>query len=277
MKMKTLIWLASYPKSGNTWVRMFLANYLFNQETPVPINQAARITVSDSSTKSYSKVAGRPISTVDHTDALQIRPRFLQAIARGGADINFIKTHDVNATVFGVELIPDTLTKGAVYILRNPLDVVLSYARHFGVDHARAVAHLNDPNNSTTAGARNVKQFLSSWSDHVASWVDADLPFPVLVLRYEDMLATPHDVFARLVRHLGLPYDDARLEKAVRFSVLDELQRQEAVTGFVEQSRNSERFFHTGQAGQWQSALAPDLAAELRSAHGKMMDRFGYL
>ncbi|MEL7174764.1 MAG: hypothetical protein AAFN05_17580, partial [Pseudomonadota bacterium] len=90
---KALYWLASYPKSGNTWTRIFLANYLFDRKTPMPINQVHRIGMGDAIPKAYAPFAVRPFNPADQLQALEIRPRFLNSLASGDADLMFVKTH----------------------------------------------------------------------------------------------------------------------------------------------------------------------------------------
>ncbi|GAB4287038.1 MAG: sulfotransferase domain-containing protein [Roseovarius sp.] len=272
---KSIVWLASYPKSGNTWTRIFLANYLVNGDRPVPINQVHRFGMGDSIVKSYRIVAGRPIDAGDVRQTLALRPRVLAAIVANNADVNFVKTHNIRGKAFGVTLIPEELTRSAIYILRNPLDMLISAARHFGKSHAEMAEAIGREDHSSV-DPTTVTQFLGSWSGHVKSWT-AKSRYPVLVLRYEDMLEHPEEAFGAMVAHVGMPVDAARLRKAIRFSSFDELARQESAGGFVENSPKSPRFFNKGQSGQWRTELAPEIVARVRRDHERMMRKYGYL
>lgn len=272
---KSIVWLASYPKSGNTWTRVFLANYLLNPNGPVPINQIRRFAIADTAVELYGKLAPAGFDAADPIAHLRLRDRVLRAIAGNGADMNFVKSHNIDATVFGTELIMRRYTRAAVYIVRNPLDVAISYARHFGMTPSGACQSISRPGNTTAGGATNVKQFLGSWAEHVLSWTrTAD--FPVHVMRYEDMKADPHGCFRTLLGQLGIPVDDERLDRAVRFSSFEELQRQETADGFVEASKNAERFFHSGTSGQWHGVLTDDDIATVRRANEAAMRTYGY-
>lgn len=273
---KSIVWLASYPKSGNTWVRMFICNYVWNDDKPIPINRVNQIGVADSAATIYRAVAGNAFNAADPNQALRLRDRALRGIVSNGADVNFVKTHNFFGRVLGVDLIPVRLSRSAVCIVRDPRDVAVSYARHFGYSPAQAVASMGRKNNSTAGGGHMVKQFLGSWSDHVKSWASVR-SFPVLTLRYEDMKSDPQTAFARLVRHIGLPIDQDRLDRAIRFSSFDELQRQEDEEPFVERSNKNTRFFHTGTTGQWVDTLSPDEVAKLERDHGPTMRKLGYL
>jgi hypothetical protein len=272
---RRIVWLASYPKSGNTWTRIFLANYLVNRDQPVPINQAHRFAMGDAIGKTYAMVAGRPINTGDAGLTLQLRDRVLRGIVANGADVNFVKTHNLLGVVKGKPLIPNALTRSAVYIVRNPLDVVLSYARHFGMSKAAAASAMADPNNTIAATADTVEQYLGRWDDHVSAWTE-DQPYPQLVLRYEDLLNAPEEHFAKLLQHIGIPVDPDRLSKAIRFSSFTELSKQENTTGFEEKSHHTKAFFAKGKSGQWKTDLDPEVVMQIQRDHRTVMEKFGY-
>lgn len=273
---KSVVWLASYPKSGNTWTRVFLANYLFGRTEPMPINQVHRLGMGDSIEKAYRMVARGPLDPADFRQTLALRSRVLGAIVGNGAEINFVKTHNGRTRAFGVELVPAELTRSAIYILRNPLDMVLSYARHYALTPAAAAAAIGREDNAIAASSGTVTQFLGSWSAHVRSWARCR-DFPVLVLRYEDIEAGPEAAFARILKHIGASADPERIARAAAFSSFGELRRQEDSGGFIERSPSSERFFHSGRSGGWRDTLAADIVAKIRADHAAVMREYGYL
>lgn len=275
-RLKNIVWLASYPKSGNTWARIFLANYLLGTLEPIPINHVHRIGIGDAVAGAYKAVAGGRFDPFDTMGHLRMREKVLRGVAGNGADLNFVKTHNATDRAFGVDLILPQYTRSAVYILRNPLDVVVSYARHYGMTPAQAAQAISRTDNTTSADATSVKQYLGNWSDHVTGWTGTS-KFPVHVMRYEDMKADPQAAFANLLGFIGVPVDAERVERAVRFSSFDEMKRQESVTPFIERSANLERFFHTGEAGQWETVLSIEDVGFLRDRHGKVMKKYGYL
>ena len=276
LQLKSIVWLASYPKSGNTWTRIFLANYLLNTREPVPINQVHRIGLGDSISGAYWLAGGRRYDADDFLGHLRMRDRVLRGFVSNGATMNFVKTHNARWKVLGTDLIPASYTRAAIYVLRNPLDVVVSYARHYGITTTETVQRLSRADNGIAGDAKNVQQYLGDWSGHVLSWADCR-DFPVLVMRFEDMKQSPEASFTRLLDFLGVPLEAERLERAVRFSSFDEMRRQESATPFVERSPNAERFFHSGETGQWKDALSAEDAGSLRSRHADVMARFGYL
>ncbi len=161
-------------------------------------------------------------------------------------------------------------------MIRDPRDLVLSYADHFRMDLAQAVAAIANPQNGVRGNPKTVAQFLGDWSGHVRGWTRAR-DFPVVVLRYEDMLADPAEQFLRVLRCIGAPIDQAALDQAVRHSSFDSLAAQEQRSGFRERGAHQERFFRKGTSGEWRDALPQDLAARIAADHGAAMKRHGYL
>ena len=275
--MKTILWLASYPKSGNTWLRLFLFNYLFDPDVPAPINQAHRVGPGDATAALYRAAAkGRPFDPRDTQTALTLRPNVIAAHAGTGAAVNFMKTHNANIDVDRVPLIPPALTRGALYVIRDPLDMAVSFAHHYKVSHDHIVEALGSAAHATTADDTIVRQYLGNWSKHVRSWERAKA-FPTKVIRYEDMTADPHAAFAAALKLIGAPVDDARLDKAIRFSSFTEAQKQETEHGFVEKPDGATRFFRSGKTGEGREALSTTHIARIERDHEAVMRRHGYL
>lgn len=276
MTTKNIVWLASYPKSGNTWTRAFLLNYLVNTKTAAPINQIHRLGIGDAITKSYRMVGIPLFDPSDPKQVLDRRPAVLRAIAANEADLNFVKSHNLNASAFEQKLIPEKLTKSAVYIIRNPLDMVVSFARHYGHEPGAAIETISREDHVINGDAGSVVQFVGNWSTHVLSWIN-EKSFPVHVMRYEDMLTDPHNAFGSLLEFIGFPLEEERLNRSIQHASFDELSKQEKKGGFVERSAKTDRFFHTGQSGQWKSLLSDDQIGDIRRQHGAVMKQFGYL
>ncbi|MBD3668281.1 MAG: sulfotransferase domain-containing protein, partial [Kangiella sp.] len=140
--MGGIIWLASYPKSGNTWMRSFLHNLLRNSQQPVDINELDHFCIGESSSAQYRKYLKESVDTVDHEVLAKLRPKVQRDYTTYFPDSVFVKTHNFLGKWHGVDLHNMDVTAGGIYVLRNPLDVVLSMTHHFGEDIDGAIARM---------------------------------------------------------------------------------------------------------------------------------------
>ncbi len=274
--MGALVWLASYPKSGNTWLRVFLHNLLRAPARPMNINEIDSFTLGDSHAAWYRKFTDLPHEQLSLQQLAELRPKVHRAMMQAHPDSVFVKTHSFLGESQDVPLITMDCTVGAIYVVRNPLDVVLSFADHYGLSIDRAIEAMARDDGVTAPTEQNVREFISSWSRHVKSWTQEPNP-QLLVLRYEDMLDLPLKTFGRTARFLGVKPPRARLAKAIRFSSFKTLRRQEDTAGFKERSDKSQRFFRAGKKDQWKDKLTPEQVRAIVERHREEMSRFGYV
>lgn len=277
--MNRLVWLASYPKSGNTWMRIFLINYLLNTQTPQDINALEMINHAGARYM-FDYLAGFSSShfTFDELDTL--RPAIFRQEAALSPDLKFLKVHDAYVmTQRGEPLFPVDASYGAIYIVRNPLDVAVSYAHHEKIAIDRIIDRMCYPEAAIAVrGDRymeQIRQKLLAWSENVRSWQHA--PMPVHVVRYEDMLNDGERTFTEIIHFLKLPDDADRIRRAIRFSSFDEVRKQESEKKFSERQYQDVSFFRKGKAGSWEEELTPEQAERICEAHGDVMREFGYL
>ncbi|MDH3594447.1 MAG: sulfotransferase domain-containing protein [Rhodospirillales bacterium] len=274
--MGALVWLASYPKSGNTWLRAFLHNLLRAPARPMNINEIDSFTLGDSQAAWYRALTDRAPDQLSPEELAELRPKAHRAMMKAHPDSVFVKTHSYLGENSGVPLITMDCTAGAIYVVRNPLDVVLSFADHFGLSIDKAMEAMARDNGVAAPTERNVSEFIGSWSMHVKSWTQRPNS-QLLVLRYEDMLDTPFKAFGRTAKFLGLEPPRARLAKAIRFSSFKTLRSQEDAAGFKERSDKSRRFFRAGKKNQWKDKLTPEQVRAIIDRHREQMSRFGYI
>jgi hypothetical protein len=260
--LQRIIWLASYPKSGNTWTRSFLANYFQPQGHALDINSLRLFTTADVRQDFFDRAAGRPFRAQTVEDWIKVRPRALQLIAASKPGHHFVKTHCQIGKIQGVDLIPPQVTAAAVYILRNPFDVAPSLARHLAVDLDTAIARLAD-RTTVHATPTHIFEIIGRWDDHIRTWTSAP-GLPLHVMRYEDMLADPAAAFRRLFGFLKLEVDAARLERALELTSFDAMQKQEREQGFLERPKEMQQFFHSGTSGGWRKKLSPAQVGRIR-------------
>ena len=276
--MGNLLWIASYPKSGNTWVRAFMENYLKNADRPVDINSLHQVSTAESYAHRYQKYLkeGQKTTDLSVAEICALRPMVQQDIAEQASGTVFVKTHNYYGEFEGYPLHNASVTSSAIYIVRNPLDVTLSMSNYFNYSIDETIDYMAEEMTGTPNEPENVPQIITSWSMHVESWTREENP-ALLVLRYEDMLADPRKVFRKLESFLSLRKDPARLKNAIKHSSFDQLRAQEQKRGFVEKHEISNSFFRHGRKNQWREKLSDAQVQKIVDNHRVQMERFKYI
>lgn len=282
------IWLASYPKSGNTWLRILIAN-LSSVEAPADINALPEHEFIASARDLFDHVLLIESGLLTADEADNLRPRVYEELARGVLDdrkaptasVHFIKVHDAyTLTPNGEPLLAGRRgAAGAIVMVRDPRDVAPSLAAHNNSSVDEAIAFMGDPSATfSLARSRQLQQFrqkLPRWSGHIASWLEQK-DIPIHLVRYEDLLLDPVTSFRRALQFAGCVADDETIRRAVAFSDFAQLRGQEQAKGFRESRTWSGHFFRRGVAGGWRDELSPAQTARIEADHGVMMQRLGY-
>jgi hypothetical protein len=241
-----------------------------------------KFTLADSQGRWFHVASSRPpeepVDCLRFTDeeVAALRPKAHKIMAERYPHDVFVKTHNALIIDRGTEMITLEHTAAAIYIVRNPLDIVISFADHLGYSIDRTIGIIGDDHFESAAEKQWVYQHIGSWSLHVRSWTRS--PHPGLhVIRYEDMAAAPLQTFGGAARFLGLNPPRARLERAIEFSSFDVLRGQEEALGFVERGPAQERFFRVGKSGQWPEILSKEQVTRVVRRHKQQMARFGYV
>jgi hypothetical protein len=283
MLLGGLIWLASYPKSGNTWARNFLHN-LLDEEPGVgaragdgyDINRMGRVTTIEMAADWYAPHLDKPVAECGYAELAAVRMKAQGSIAATSKDLIFVKTHNFLGVENGIPLINSKVTAGAVYIVRNPLDVAISFRHHMGLGQDEAIETMADPKTTTKIHEVASYEVYGSWSLNVESWTRKPQR-TLFVMRYEDMLEKPLETFGALARWLKQPATKAQLEAAIEASSFERLKAQEDEKGFKEKPKHAERFFREGRSGQWRDVLSEDQVRRIVADHRTQMARFGYV
>lgn len=267
--LQRIIWLASYPKSGNTWMRALLGNYILPD--PPDINTLNRFSTADVRQDFFDRAAGRPFVARDIDDWLAHRAKVLPAIAASRPGHHFVKTHSKIDKIGNYPLIMPEVTAAAIYIMRNPFDVLPSYARHLSLGIDETIERMLDPA-ALIATPTRIYEFIGRWDDHVTSWRDAP-GLPLHIMRYEDLLTDTEAEIRRLFAFLRMPVKDGQLRRAIRAASFKNLQKQERQKGFKERPAGMQQFFSTGTSGGWRDALSPAQIAKIRAGFHPTLER----
>ncbi|MEL1239869.1 sulfotransferase domain-containing protein [Flavobacterium flavipallidum] len=273
-----IIWLASYPKSGNTWFRSFLTALLNDGE--IDINKMD--TDGIFSDKGY-------IETILDLSSDDLRPTEFESFRKIAFGYRaqelkkeaFIKIHD--AYTFdrwnALPLIPNAGSRIAIYLVRNPLDVVLSLANHTGLTIDETIdKYLNSEEGAFVKKwkiGQQYYQLLGTWAMHASSWMQQK-EIPVHIIRYEDMKSNPFQTFKLAVDKMQLNYSDDAIINAIEATDFKKLKNQEENKGFKEKQLASSAFFFKGETGRWKKELTNEQIQKIMTVNESMMKRLGY-
>jgi hypothetical protein len=276
-----IVWLASYPKSGNTWLRAFLY-HLYRVRRGLPredgeINNIERVTQAEAKfVSTFERLLGKPLAEATQDEVMRVRPDVQAAIVAQSKGIALLKTHNLLGLYRGVPTISQAVSAGAVYMVRDPRDVAVSLKDHIGQSQDFAIDLLNRPDVYALGTATIAGELWGSWSQHVESWTSG-ADDSLLVIRYEDMLTDPTQAFSAITAHLRQPCRPDQLAEAISASSFGELAKQEEKHGFIGRAPDADRFFVAGKSGRWRDKLSAAQADAIVKAHGPTMARFGYI
>ncbi len=289
-------YLASYPKSGNTWCRVFITELrrlarldsaeataaAQQEEQELRLNRDLATGSIVSSRHWLDDQLGIDSSDLSWAELDKIRGRAGHQRALYADCLRYHKVHDafVSADSGGRPVVPVESCRGAVVVIRHPADVAVSLSHFFSWPNERCVEFLLDEQaglcRSSKRGGQQVRQFMGTWANHVQSWVDQPL-IPVLLLRYENLLAKPNSEFTRLAQFLDLPTDVALIREATANTRFDKLRaKEEEEGGFREKPEGCERFFRSGRSGEGREQLTAEQMLQLEEAFSETLIRFGY-
>lgn len=277
---KGIFWLSSYPKSGNTWFRIFLANLLSTSDEPVSLNSINTGAIA-SARGWVDQALGFDSADLSSDELDELRPSIYIWHSENKEGIAHHKIHDAYTYLGNSQpLIPLEGCLGALYFIRNPLDVAISFASHSHCSIDQAIEHMGNKEYAFCKGKyrqhNQLRQWLLSWSLHVQSWVTAK-NLNLLVLRYEDMVLNPLTTFSKAVKFLQLDFSPKDIAKALDHSKIERLQQLEEVSGFRERPAKMERFFRKGVVGDWKSTLTDEQIKRVIKDHASVMADYGYL
>jgi len=300
-----VFWLASYPKSGNTWVRSFIKGLLIYQQKlrefegskdfsnesdelfasyflseGIDINDLATGDIASSHVW-VANILGFDISDLTHDQIDQLRPAAYQWYAKNIDRLAYHKMHDAYTYLpNGEPLLPNDAITGVLCVIRNPFDVAISYAHHSGISINTSIksmgSYANALSSSVVGMTRQLRQKLLGWSGYVKSWEDAT-GFQKKTVRYEDMQQKPLETFISMANFLMLPDHQNVVQTVLNEISIQKFQKQEAEKNFVEKSRKAQKFFRKGIVGDWQDVLSSNQIRQLINDHHEMMRFYGYL
>ena len=276
-----IVWLASYPKSGNTWLRMFLKSYFLKSNE--------KFSLGGSILDSFKAQGFPDQKMLDHlkVDYLKFEEivknwETMQDYINLNNRTNYVKTHNAMCTVGSYKFTTSKNTKGVIYIVRDPRDVLVSLSHHIGLNYEQTFEHLSSSYNFEypSSGDKDYKKSLiGAWSDHYKSWKNYK-SCKKLVIKYEDMILHELKTFTNVINYLNeidnINLNNDKLKEALKQTQFKELQKLEKSEGFIEKGKG-ELFFRKGKIGTWKDEVPNEIIKKIEKVFYKEMVELGYL
>jgi len=278
-----IFWLASYPKSGNTWVRMFWRSYFLPSNQVFSLNKKGDLDLEVSNFPTPKQLME---ANIDHTNFANIAKNWitLQDIINLNGKLNFLKTHNGNFTLNNYAFTNTDNTIGGIYIVRDPRDVVLSNANHFGINNQESTNMIINMESYEIENfdTQNKKEFrrslMGSWSSNYLSWKNYK-GRKIHLIKYEDLVENPNKYFTKMLEYMKsifpLNIDKDKIEKSIEETAFHKLQNLENQEGFIEKGVG--KFFRKGKVGEWKEKLEPKLSKQIEHHFKKEMLDLNYI
>tara|TARA_B100001540_G_C15735982_1_gene609907 strand:- start:123 stop:956 length:834 start_codon:yes stop_codon:yes gene_type:complete len=276
-----IIWLSSYPKSGNTYIRSFLSAYYFTNDGIFDFNLLKFIEQFPDKQFFNGFVKSKKEASKKW---LQLQKEIVKS-----KKVKFLKTHSAYGSYDNNPFTSSEVTIGCVYIVRDPRNVVSSLMNHFSYKKEDALAMLLDENRGIKSKDNNYATytFLSSWSNHFKSWSNIK-SFKTILIKYEDLEKNNQNIFKKLIQFVnsllnnnqGIDYQ--KFNNALKTTSFSFLKKRERETGFLEAMFSEERdekipFFNLGFQNQWKKNLTDDVIKKIENKFQKEMRDLDYL
>ena len=281
-----ILWLASYPKSGNTWIRSLLSAYLFSSDGNFNFKLLNNI-------KQFSSEQGMLNNNLSSQEKIYKNWIPAQEKINQNNEIHILKTHNALCNINGYNFTNKFNTIGVVYIVRDPRNLIISISNHYNLSQEEAYDFIinkkkiifpkilkesNDYN-------KNDFNFLSDWSGHYKSWKDINF-CPIKVIKYEDIIKNDHEVFMSTLKFTSkffkINIDEKKINNVLSSTSFEKLREMENKHGFEESvfsSHNNKKnkFFNLGKNNNWKKLLDNKIRKKVEKIFEKEMIELEYL
>ena len=273
-----IIWIASYPKSGNTWVRSFLSSYFLEDNEEFTLSSLTKINQFPL-LKHYTDINENPKNLLESA----MNWITVQNKINLSNDVQFLKTHHAMCTIQNYPFTNKDNTMGAIYLVRDPRDIVISYSNHDNTNYKTTVeAMIKGKIQSSFVDDKEERSLavIGSWSQNYNSWKNFELA-PRLIIKYEDLVLNAAESFNKIIIFLnslyGLNINEDKIKKSIETTKFEKLKNLEKSFGFKENENEKELFFREGKVGQWKKLLAEDMVNKIEKAFSVEMKELGYI
>ena len=285
-----IIWITSYPKSGNTWIRSFLTSLLYNNDKENAFSNLDRIKQFPG--RSLFKNFVHNFQSIDEVYKNWLN---VQSYINLDNKIKFLKTHHANCLVKNYKLFDDIESLGAIHIVRDPRNVLTSIKNHLALndfDEAKKfilsekewLGFITSENKTIEDDDDNkIPTYIGSWKMHYLSWKNQTKNY--VLVKYEDLIKDPYKEFFKISNYLekimNTKFNENEIIKAIKqtsFHNMQDLEKKGFFKEYIKGADNKKiKFFNLGPKNDWKSCLNDEIVEEINFNFKNEMEELGYL
>jgi len=278
-----IIWLASYPKSGNTWIRIFLSTLLYSSEKP-------KVNINNNHIKQFPTRGDFDDLTDNVMDMDEFAKNCILAQQRINLDnkIKILKTHNAYWQNYEKNYFftDKENTLGVIYIVRDPRNVITSVMDYFNKKSYKETLEFLIDNYKVVGGTKfesGIPTILFSWANHYNSWKQFKKNY--LLIKYEDLLDKPQEEFLKISNYLNtignFKFNEKDILEIAENCKFENFRNQEKTKGFIDNSATNKNFkknfFRLGPKNNWKDLLDTDIKLKIEEQFKKEMLELGYI
>lgn len=271
-----IIWVASYPKSGNTWIRLFLDSLLYSEDdldiNNIKIDQFPQKNDFNGLVKDFDDLKEVSINYIVAQDRINLDNK-----------IKFFKTHSANWKAYNTSFTNFENTLGVIHIIRDPRNVITSILNHYSKENYLEALEFMNNTTLRTCDKQKFLTIISSWSNHYNSWKKFKKNY--LLIRYEDLIHKPEKTFEKVSNYvsnlLKIKITTNKIKEAIKKNSFNNLKKLEEKFGFdeatLDENSNKKKFFNLGPENDWKKLLPDEIKRKIEKKFQKEMVELGYL
>ena len=273
-----IIWISSYPKSGNTWVRAFLSTYLNSTDGKFNFSLLDKIGEFPD-----HNILNKFMDSKDFYNLSEVSKHWIkvQELINSNKELTFLKTHSSLCNINGNKFTNSANTLAFIHIVRDPRNIVLSMANHFGITQEESYKIISDKMYIIYPKKNNQpipSTLVSSWNNHYLSWKNSN-SISKIVIKYEDLIKNTKDTFEKIINflseHAKIKYDEEKIVTSIDVTQFNNLKKNEEKYGFNMGQKN--KFFYLGKKNNWKSLLDPGISDKINLQFKSEMNDLGYI
>ena len=285
-----IIWIASYPKSGNTWIRSLLSSYFYSKDGIFDFNLLKKIEQFSS-----KNLSSHLENQIDHQTKISKNWIAAQRLVNKDKKIHFLKTHNAICSINGNKFTDKFNTISAIYIVRDPRNLITSLANHYEINLKDAFHFMTNKRKIIFLESKKVTNqkensnedfnFLGDWGTHYKSWKNINF-CKIKIIKYEDILSNPHEIFISILNFLSqfvnINMDQKKISNSIESTSFNNLSKMEDINGFEESVISSKtkkkiKIFNLGKKNNWKNLIDESLVRKINSHFKTEMTELGYL